>query len=94
MFEHCITQITKITHKSRKQNHNHEIWSEKEKAHTFSLKIWGWNDAKMEVFESNMVSLRESWNGEENEQSEMFEWKLKNFKNCPICENTRFLGLG
>ena len=45
MFEHYITQNTKITHKTRKQNHNREIWSEKEKAHTFSLKIRGWNDA-------------------------------------------------
>ena len=83
MYKHYITQITKITHKSRKQNHNHEIWSEREKAHTFSLKIWGWNDAKWRFFKSNMVSLRESVNGEDNEQSEMFEGKLKSFKNCP-----------
>ena len=78
MFEHYITQITKITHKSRKQKHNHEIWSEKEKTHTFFLKIWSWNEAKNEVFESDMVSMRESWNGEDNEKSRKFEGKTEN----------------
>ena len=78
MFEHYITQITKITHKSRKQNHNHEIWREKEKAHTFSLNIWGWNDAKMEVFQEWYGEFERGINGEDNEQLEMFEAKTEN----------------
>ena len=40
---------------------------------------------KWRFFESDTVSLREVWNGEDNEQSEMFEEKLKTFKNWPIC---------
>ena len=79
----------KITHKSRKQNHNHEIWSEKEKAHTFSLKIWGWNDVKMEVFQEWYGEFERGKNGEDNEQLEMFEGKLKSFKKLSLKCKTR-----
>ena len=78
MFEHYITQIKKITHKLGKQNHNHEIWSEKEKAYTSSLKIWGWNDAKMKVFWECYNEFERGINGEDNEQLEMFEAKTEN----------------
>ena len=89
MFEYYITQNTKITHKLRKSTHNHEIWSEKEKAHNFSLKIWGWNESKMEVC-SRVHGKFESFSGkEEDEQSEMFEGKLKRFKNWPFMHKTR-----
>ena len=47
------------------------------KTHTFFLKIWSWNEAKMEVYESDTVSLRESWYGEDNEQSQKFEGKTE-----------------
>ena len=40
---------------------------------------------KWSFFESDTVSLREVWNGEDNEQSEMFKGKLKTFKNWLIC---------
>ena len=40
---------------------------------------------KWRFFESDTVSLREVWNKEDNKQSEMFEGKLKTFKNWPIC---------
>ena len=39
---------------------------------------------KWSFFESDMVSFREVWNGEDNEQLEMFKGKMKTFKNWLI----------
>ena len=62
-----MSESTYISH----QNHNIQNqatkviimknWKKMRKTHTFFLKIGGWNDAKKEVFESDMVSLREGW---------------------------------
>ena len=39
MFEYYISQNSITTHKSRKQNYNHEMLSENKKTHNFFLKI-------------------------------------------------------
>ena len=62
-----ISQISITTHKSRKQNHNHEILSENKKTHTFFWKIVVEMMKKMvDLWDKHGESVRET-NEEDNE---------------------------
>ena len=67
----------------RNQGKKHEIFSENKKTHTFFLKI------EVEMMSNNgglcekHGGFKGGINGEDNEQSQKFEGKLKGFKNCP-----------
>ena len=65
----------------KKYTHKHVKYSENKKTHTFFLKIEVEMMNKWRFFESELMSLREVKNGEDNEQSQKFEGKLKTFKN-------------
>ena len=76
------------THKTQNSNNLSQKQENKTKNMKYNLRIkkpipfsWRLEVEKMQkwsFFESDMVSFKEVWNGEDNEQSEMFEGKTEN----------------
>ena len=75
-------QISTITQNPRNQDYKMKYLEKDTKLIPF-LEDWSWdNEEKWRFFERDTMSLRDI-NRQDNEQTKMFEGKLKGFKNCP-----------